>query len=154
MTAAVVSPTTVSPTTVSPTTVSPTTTTAGGPAAERAPAATGAATAPPADPGTSTRPAPSQPPAQAPGHAPAQTPGRANAPVQPGRHRPAIDVQRESAIAQKPRSKRGRLLFLIPILLIVVAAATIMGYRFWYESTYFISPTTPRSPATWSRSAR
>src|SRR4051794_29516405 len=73
--------------------------------------------------GTATAPAP------APG-APAGEPARlpqARGPVQAGRHRPAIDLEREAA-QQKSRSKRGRLLLLFPILLVVVGVATWMGY--------------------------
>jgi multidrug resistance efflux pump len=39
----------------------------------------------------------------------------------------------------RPKKKRRRLLFLIPILFVVLVAAGVMGYRYWYESTYYVS---------------
>src|SRR3954454_18022576 len=41
--------------------------------------------------------------------------------------------------AAKPKSKRGRLLFLIPILLLALGGALFFGYRSWYEATYFVA---------------
>jgi multidrug resistance efflux pump len=41
--------------------------------------------------------------------------------------------------AQPKKSKRGRLLFLFPILLIILGVGGWLGYRYWYDSTYFIS---------------
>src|SRR5690349_5945936 len=43
-----------------------------------------------------------------------------------------------AAAAPTAGRKRRRLLWLIPILLIVGAVATTLGYRFWYESAYFV----------------
>jgi multidrug resistance efflux pump len=43
------------------------------------------------------------------------------------------------AIAAPPKRKRRRLLFLIPILLVVLVAGLTFGYRYWYESAYFVS---------------
>jgi multidrug resistance efflux pump len=37
-----------------------------------------------------------------------------------------------------PRTRRRRLWLLLPILLIVGAIATTLGYRYWYDSTYFV----------------
>src|SRR6185503_10229000 len=38
-----------------------------------------------------------------------------------------------------PTKKRRRLLILVPILLVVLVVGGILGYRYWYESTYFIA---------------
>src|SRR5215212_5173871 len=71
-----------------------------------------------------------EPPHQPTGHTPG--PGRAE------RHRPASEL--DLAAAQpKPKSKRGRLFLLFPIVLVVLGVAAWMGYRYWYESTYFIA---------------
>jgi len=37
------------------------------------------------------------------------------------------------------RSKRKRLFLLVPILFIALGAGTLLGYRYWFESTYFVS---------------
>jgi multidrug resistance efflux pump len=39
----------------------------------------------------------------------------------------------------RTKSKRRRLLLLIPILIVALGASTVLGYRYWYESTYFVS---------------
>jgi multidrug resistance efflux pump len=104
-----------------------------------------AATAPPSAPGA-TQPVVEPTPAAAPDtavapspsrHAPGDTPGHAH--TNAGQHRPAIDLRPQSEPAKPPAKKRRRLLFLIPILLVVIGAGAIMGYRYWYESTYFIA---------------
>ncbi len=41
--------------------------------------------------------------------------------------------------AAPPRSKRRRLLLLVPILFIVGAIGGTIGYRYWYDSAYFVS---------------
>ena len=75
-------------------------------------------------------------PAAAPGAA-RHTPGTAvHAPGHAQRHRPVVGTV---ASDLRPRSKRRRLLLLVPILLVVVVVAAALGYRYWYESTYFVS---------------
>lgn len=41
--------------------------------------------------------------------------------------------------APRPNGKRRRLLLLVPILLVVLGAALTLGYRYWYDSTYFVA---------------
>lgn len=41
--------------------------------------------------------------------------------------------------APPPRSKRRRLLLLVPILLLVGSIGGVIGYRYWYESAYYVS---------------
>src|SRR6266705_882143 len=41
------------------------------------------------------------------------------------------------ALEPPPSRRRGRLLLLVPILLVIAAIAVTIGYRYWYESTYF-----------------
>jgi multidrug efflux pump subunit AcrA (membrane-fusion protein) len=84
-----------------------------------APAGAAAATAPAAEPAR-------------------QTPTRSHAPANAGPHRPAADLGRAAA-PQRQKSKRGRLLLLVPILLVIVGVATWLGYRYWFDSTYFIA---------------
>ncbi|MDP8922965.1 MAG: efflux RND transporter periplasmic adaptor subunit [Chloroflexota bacterium] len=38
----------------------------------------------------------------------------------------------------RPTGHRKRLLLLVPILLVAVGAGLLFGYRYWYESTYFV----------------
>jgi multidrug resistance efflux pump len=45
----------------------------------------------------------------------------------------------EVASSDQTRPKSRRLLFVIPILLVVGAIAFGFGYRYWYESTFFVS---------------
>jgi multidrug resistance efflux pump len=82
-----------------------------------------------AAPDTVAEPAPAR-------HAPGHTPGHAHATA--GRHRPAIDLKDDKSGAP-PSKKRRRLLILVPILLVALVAGGIMGYRYWYASTYFIA---------------
>jgi hypothetical protein len=53
------------------------------------------------------------------------------------RHRTANDPVIRAG--SRPKRKRRRLLLLFPILLIVLVASGTLGYRYWYESTYFVS---------------
>lgn len=58
----------------------------------------------------------------------------------------AVDRARGSRAAQPapvlaeapPRTKRRRLWLLLPILLVIGGLAGTFGYRYWYESTYFV----------------
>ena len=100
-----------------------------GAVAERAPAteATPAAAAP-------------APHAATPGPARAAGPAAAGPAVTPaatGRGLP--DLESAEAYRAKSRSRRKRFLLLIPILLIAVCASALFGYRYWYETTYFVS---------------
>jgi multidrug resistance efflux pump len=54
----------------------------------------------------------------------------------PGHSRPAPDAAAQRAV---PGTKRRRLLLLIPIVLVVLGVAAVMGYRYWFDSTYFIA---------------
>ncbi|MCC7104377.1 MAG: efflux RND transporter periplasmic adaptor subunit [Chloroflexi bacterium] len=87
----------------------------------------------PARPGTSdgaaVRTAPAPAVSAAPG-APAGQPRHPETAAQP--HQPP------AAAAPKTGGKKKRLLFLIPILLIAGWAAVTFGYRYWYDSTYFV----------------
>jgi len=89
------------------------------------PTAAPPATAPPAaEPPAAPTAAPALPSAAEPaGHPPGQ-PGAAGQPAGP---------------AAAPKGHPRRLLLLIPILLIVGGVAAFAGYRFWYESTFFVS---------------
>jgi multidrug resistance efflux pump len=49
-----------------------------------------------------------------------------------------VDAGRE-AVQPRPKSKRRRLLMLFPILLVILGVGGWLGYRYWYESTYFIA---------------
>jgi multidrug resistance efflux pump len=60
-------------------------------------------------------------------------------PSRAARPRPATELELEPLPAPRAGTKRRRLLFLLPILLVVLAVAATMGYRYWYDSTYFIS---------------
>src|SRR5690242_20654652 len=100
------------------------TTVANGPSVEAVPRANGAAAggvaAPPA-------PTPTAAPAGAPGRADAAA-QRAHAPSRAGRPGPDLET-----VPRRARSKRKRLFLLFPILLIAIGAATLLGYRYWYE---------------------
>lgn len=52
----------------------------------------------------------------------------------------AVETETGSAPAAgtRARRRRRRLLLLVPILLIVGAIGATVGYRYWYESTYFV----------------
>jgi multidrug resistance efflux pump len=89
-----------------------------------APAAQPAAPASPSVAAPSPAPGPDEP-----GHARAHGPGHA------GRHRPDHDL----IPRHRTGNKRKRLLLLIPILLTALAVTIVLGYRYWYESTYFVS---------------
>jgi multidrug resistance efflux pump len=104
----------------------------------------GPAGAPVGEPGVRTngatgmQPAPATLPA-APSAAPApahaeRTVQRTHGPGQAVRHQPDPEL-----VPRRPRGKRKRLLLLIPILLVALAVATLLGYRYWYETTYFVS---------------
>jgi hypothetical protein len=94
-----------------------------------------------ADPPTVTAPseAPTMPGTTAAPEAPA--PGAAPHPNHAlqnhNRHRTAGDPVINAG--GRPRKKRKRLLLLFPILLIVLVAGGVMGYRYWYESTYYVT---------------
>jgi biotin carboxyl carrier protein len=68
---------------------------------------------------------------------------------QPERARPTVNEAAPTQTSAEARAARGtrvaktsqgrrRLLLLTPILLIVLLASLTMGYRFWYDSTYFV----------------
>lgn len=88
-------------------------------------------------------PAPAAAPASAPPAAPAAEPARQpHTPSPAPSHRPAggpASAATPQQPAQPKKSKRGRLLFLFPILLVILAVGGWLGYRYWYDSTYFIS---------------
>jgi multidrug resistance efflux pump len=42
-------------------------------------------------------------------------------------------------VPRRAGSKRKRLLLLIPILLVALGTASLPGYRYWFETTYFVS---------------
>ena len=48
-------------------------------------------------------------------------------------------MESAAAYRAKANSRRKRFLLLIPILLIAVCATAIFGYRYWYQTTYFVS---------------
>lgn len=66
--------------------------------------------------------------------------------TQAGPAAPATDAPRAGhaplpapAVAEAaPRKKRRRLWLLLPILLVIGGVAGLFGYRYWYESTYFV----------------
>lgn len=60
---------------------------------------------------------------------------RAHGPGHAGRHRP----DHELVPRHRAKSKRKRLLLLFPILTLALVATTVLGYRYWYETTYFVS---------------
>lgn len=95
---------------------------------ERAPApeAAPAVVAPAPAPAVASRPS-----SPAAGSAPAA------APAAPGRALP--DLESAAGYRAKTRSRRKRFLLLIPILLIAVCASALFGYRYWYQTTYFVS---------------
>jgi multidrug resistance efflux pump len=47
-----------------------------------------------------------------------------------------IDLE---SVPRRARNKRKRLFLLIPILAIAIGASVALGYRYWYETTYFVS---------------
>lgn len=51
-----------------------------------------------------------------------------------GRHLPDPEL-----VPRRAHSKRKRLLLLVPILVIALGVATVLGYRYWYETTYFVA---------------
>jgi multidrug resistance efflux pump len=103
-------------------------------APERAPVGeaitrTNGAAAPPAAPTSAPDAAPAPQPAHADSHL-----RRAHGPGHAGRHQPDPEL-----VPRRARGKRKRLLLLVPILLVALGVATLLGYRYWYESTYFVS---------------
>jgi multidrug efflux pump subunit AcrA (membrane-fusion protein) len=91
---------------------------------------------------TARPPAPASPPVVAPAPAPGPAtapdehgPTRAHGPGHAGRHRPDHDL----IPRHRTGNKRKRLLLLIPILLTALVVTLLLGYRYWYESTYFVS---------------
>src|SRR5436309_4343017 len=58
----------------------------------------------------------------------------ATAPAPARQHEPLPSLELEPA----PRKRRRRLLLLVPILLVVGAIGLTIGYRYWYDSTYFV----------------
>ncbi len=82
-------------------------------------------------------PAPAAAPsAPAPAHvAPAAHPNHAL--QHHSRHRTAGDPVINAG--SRPKKKGRRLLLLLPILLIIGAVSGVMGYRYWYESTYYVT---------------
>jgi multidrug resistance efflux pump len=110
---------------------------------EREPLAAQAAPPVPVSPTPGEAPAPPHEPAPSPTPKAEPAPSRphpGHAPRHAGQHRPAIDPKPQAEQSKSPaRSKRKRLLLLIPILLVVLGAAGVIGYRYWYSSTYFIA---------------
>ena len=104
---------------------------ASAPAGEAATRANGAAGSTPApapapDATTDAAPAPAAP------H-PESHLRRAQGPRQAGRLQPDPELA-----PRRSRGKRKRLLLLVPILFVALGVATLLGYRYWYESTYFV----------------
>lgn len=88
---------------------------------------------------TATAPPPVAAPPAAPGvQSPAPAPVLAPTPAPNGHSRPAAAAATLEA-TKKPGSKRRRLFLLVPILLVILVVAGVLGYRYWYDSTYFIS---------------
>jgi multidrug resistance efflux pump len=101
-------------------------TTGSGSAAEKPTASAGA--------GTTT----TSPPSVAPAPTPGVTPAPATVPASNGTsHQPVPATVHEAT--KKPASKLRRLLFLVPILGVILAVSGVLGYRYWYDSTFFIS---------------
>ena len=73
--------------------------------------------------------------AQRPGAVPGPAPGPAAATGAAGHGSRSVD---QLDNVRRPRGRRKRLLLLVPILLVAVAAGLLFGYRYWYESTYFV----------------
>jgi multidrug efflux pump subunit AcrA (membrane-fusion protein) len=71
-----------------------------------------------------------------PGLAIAPGPAPASAPTPASRAVP--NLESAEAYRAKTRSRRKRFLLLIPILLIAACATALFGYRYWYQSTYFV----------------
>ncbi|MFN8636481.1 MAG: efflux RND transporter periplasmic adaptor subunit [Chloroflexota bacterium] len=95
-------------------------------------------TAPALAPGQPPAPSPAPDPATAPAAAPHADAAahRQHGPGHAGRHLPDPAT---SPRLQARGGKRKRLLLLVPVLLIALGVAAILGYRYWYESTYFVS---------------
>ncbi|MCC6179604.1 MAG: HlyD family secretion protein [Chloroflexi bacterium] len=90
-------------------------------------------TTPPLAPSSLNGPTTGPPPAVTPSTgAPATNSPPASAPAAPGR---AAVIHETRA----PRRRRRRLLLLIPLLLIIGAVGAVVGYRYWYDTTYFVS---------------
>lgn len=121
------------------------TTSTGGPAAtpdaqvvSEAPTLTGISDGP-ASSAPSAQSAPATPPASAPTPtAPTVSPSApaANGHTRPGPASAPITVHEP---VKRSGSKLKRLLFLFPIVLVILAVAGVLGYRYWYDATYFIS---------------
>jgi multidrug resistance efflux pump len=90
----------------------------------------GGVAAPPAPERTATRTGAPSATASQPHVAPHRE--RTSAPA--GRQLPNLEM-----VPPRVRNKRKRLFLLIPILLIAISASIVLGYRFWYETTYFVS---------------
>jgi biotin carboxyl carrier protein len=80
----------------------------------------------------SAPPAPATGPAAQPQGGPAAQ--RAHGPGRASRSLPDLET-----VPPRARSKRRRLLLLFPILLVALGASTLLGYRYWFEATYFVS---------------
>ena len=83
------------------------------------------------------------PPAVTPAPAPAVAPHRVQAPA-PGsgpalNSRPALDLESDQAYRARARSRQKRFWLLVPILLIAACAVLVFGYRYWFQTTYFVS---------------
>jgi multidrug resistance efflux pump len=77
----------------------------------------------------------------APGHADSHAPRPAPAAPAPTAPAPAAHGTASAAPLDnlaRPKRGRSRLLLLLPILLVATAVGLIFGYRYWYESTYFV----------------
>lgn len=98
--------------------------------AESPAVATAATASPPAAPATAPAAAPATPPAAP--HADPQL-RRAHGPGHAERHQPDPET------VPRRRGRLKRLLLLVPILLIALGVTTIFGYRYWFETTYFVS---------------
>jgi len=51
---------------------------------------------------------------------------------------PTTEPSTRAAVEPRATRRRRRLLWLVPILLIVAGISLTVGYRYWYESTYFV----------------
>ncbi|MCC7369069.1 MAG: efflux RND transporter periplasmic adaptor subunit [Chloroflexi bacterium] len=75
----------------------------------------------------------------APAHATAAPSQTAPAPAANGHTRPAPAAVTVHEPVRRSGSRRKRLLLLFPIVLVILVVGGVLGYRYWYDATYFIS---------------